>query len=227
MLLPGVPASHWLGRFGEAGIVLPLALALALLLCVASRSPRPASSWLVPLGVAALITTVSKVAFIGWGVGIASIDFTGFSGHAMFAAAIYPMLAHAITGSERSRAAALALVCAYFFAALIAAARVSVGAHSVSEATLGFAVGAAASASALWLARHARQRLPALWVSLGLAGWLIVMPIQAAPSQTHGMVTRLALELSGHSVPFTREDLHRAAATPLPAPSRIDASRPR
>jgi membrane-associated phospholipid phosphatase len=220
-MLADVHPSQWLTRFGEAGIVLPVALALALWLVIATRSPRPASSWLAPLGLAALITTASKVAFLGWGVGIAAIDFTGFSGHAMFAAAIYPMLAHAMTAHRRDegrrREALLALCVAYAFAALIAASRVRVGAHSVSEAAAGFVLGAIASGSALWLAGHARQRLPALWAGLGLAAWFVVMPLEAAPSQTHGMVTRLALELSGRELPFRREDLHRASGARTPA----------
>jgi len=233
MLPSGVDPSQWLTRFGEAGIVLPVVVALALWLVLASRSTRPASSWLAPLGVAVIVTTASKVAFIGWGVGIAALDFTGFSGHAMFAAAVYPMLAHALTAhwrdAGRRRDVLLALGAAYAFAALIAASRVRVGAHSVSEAAAGFALGALASASALWLAGHAQQRLPALWAGLGLAAWFGVMPIQAAPSQTHGMVTRLALELSGRELPFRREDLHRAAGPRAPALSgaAIPAGPPR
>ena len=229
MLLAGVHASQWLTRFGEAGIVLPVAVALALWLTVATRSPRPASSWLAPLGVAVLVTTASKIAFIGWGIGIASIDFTGFSGHAMFAAAVYPMLAQALTAhwrdTGRRRDALLALGAAYAFAALVAVSRVRVGAHSVSEAAAGLALGALASGSALWLVGHARQRLPALWAGLGLAAWFVVMPLEAAPSQTHGMVTRLALELSGRDLPFRREDLHRAAGLRTPALSCATSAR--
>ena len=44
-----------------------------------------------------------------------------------------------------------------------------------------------------------------------------LMPLEAAPSQTHGMVTRLALELSGRELPFRREDLHRASGAGTPA----------
>ena len=40
---------------------------------------------------AALITTVTKVAFIGYEVGYAPLDYTGISGHAMFAAAVLPV----------------------------------------------------------------------------------------------------------------------------------------
>ena len=37
-------------------------------------------------------TTASKVAFIGWGLGLSALDFTGISGHAMIASAVYPLL---------------------------------------------------------------------------------------------------------------------------------------
>lgn len=207
--------SLYVTRLGEAGIVLPVAAALALWLLLAARSVRLASSWLLPLGLAIGVTTASKVAFIGWGVGIAALDFTGFSGHAMFAAAIYPMLAFAMTNHLRSmpgeRRPALALAAGYLLAAAIAATRVRIGAHSVSEAAAGFALGAAASGCALWLLGHAQHRFPSRWLGTALAAWLAVTPIQASPSRAHGMVTQLALSLSNRSEPFTREDLHRRA----------------
>jgi membrane-associated phospholipid phosphatase len=211
----GTVTDQWITRFGEAGIVLPIAFALAVWWLIAARSVRLASSWLVPLALAVAVTTASKIAFLGWGVGIASIDFTGFSGHAMFAAAIYPMLAFAMTAhwraAGRPHAAALAIGAGYVFAALVALSRVRVGAHSPSEAIAGFALGALASAAALWLAGHARRRLPVLWAGTALFVWLAVMPVEASPSRTHGMVTQLALALSGRSVPFQRADLHRDA----------------
>ena len=42
---------------------------------------------------------------IGWGIGWAPLDFTGFSGHAMFAAALMPLLLRlaAGPGSRRGR----------------------------------------------------------------------------------------------------------------------------
>ena len=88
-------ASWWWGqitRLGEAQILLP-AMALALVWLWRQAGGRPlAVAWLLATGVAASITTVSKVAFLGFGVGHAPLDFTGFSGHAMFAAALMPVL---------------------------------------------------------------------------------------------------------------------------------------
>jgi membrane-associated phospholipid phosphatase len=202
-------------RLGEAGIALPVALALGVWLLISARSVRLASSWFVPLLLAVIVTTISKVAFLGWGIGIALIDFTGFSGHAMFAAAIYPMLAYAMTHPLRElghhRVHAFGLIACYGLATLIAASRVIVGAHSVSEALAGFVLGAAASGCALWLTERAKHRVPGLWLCLGVAGWLTTTPAYAAPSTTHGMVTQLALTLSQRSVPYKRADLHRAA----------------
>lgn len=206
---------HAVTRLGEAGIALPVALALGVWLLVSARSVRLASSWFVPLSFAVLLTTISKVAFIGWGIGIALIDFTGFSGHAMFAAAIYPMLAYATTHPLRERGYrrvhALGLIACYGLAAMIAVSRVTLGQHSVSEAVAGFALGSVASGCALWLTEHTRHRVPGVWLCLGIACWLTTTPAYASPSTTHGMVTQLALTLSQRSVPYERADMHRAA----------------
>jgi membrane-associated phospholipid phosphatase len=195
----------YLGRLGEAGIVLPVAAAVAARLLLAAVS----------------VTTASKIAFIGWGIGIAALDFTGFSGHSMFAAAIYPVIAFAMTSHLRStpgdRRPALALAGGYVLAALIAVTRVRSGAHSLSEAAAGFLLGALASGAALWLFGHPRHRFPSGVLGVALAAWLVVTPIQASPSRTHGMVVELALALSQRSVPFTRDDLHRRVSCAAPA----------
>ncbi len=208
-------------RLGEAGIALPVALALGVWLLISARSVRLASCWFVPLVLAVVVTTISKVAFLGWGIGIAMLDFTGFSGHAMFAAAIYPMLAYAMTHPLRDRGHhrlhIFGLIACYGLAALIAVSRVVIGVHSLSEALAGFVLGAAASGCALWLTERAKHRVPGLWLCLGIAAWLTTTPAYAAPSTTHSMVTRLALMLSQRSTPYERADLHRAARGLPPA----------
>jgi hypothetical protein len=39
--------------------------------------------------------------------------------------------------------------------------------------------------------------------------WIALTPFGMPPSQTHSWITRLALSLSGHDVPFTRSDMLR------------------
>ena len=50
-----------------------------------------AVGWLLLLGAAIGVVTVTKLAFLGWGVGIRELDFTGVSGHAMLSTAVYPV----------------------------------------------------------------------------------------------------------------------------------------
>jgi exonuclease III len=104
-----VDATWWWGqitRLGEAQILLP-AMALALVWLWRQPGGRPlALAWLLATGVAASITTVSKVAFLGFGIGHAPLDFTGFSGHAMFAAALMPVLVRLAAGPRSAMAGA-------------------------------------------------------------------------------------------------------------------------
>jgi hypothetical protein len=187
-------------RLGEAQILLPALVVVSA--CVASRSaaPRTAAWWLGLTALAALVTTATKLAFIGWGVGYAPLDFTGLSGHAMFAAAVLPLLAFAALPSS----CVTALSAAYALAALIAVSRLATGAHSLSEVMLGFGLGAAASALALTLGTMPRTPVPRV-VALGLLAWMVVTPAGAPASRTHGWVTSLALAMSGRPEPYTRE----------------------
>ncbi len=208
-------APYWITRFGEIGIVLPLVAALCVWLVASTRSLRPALVWLLPLGLAVLVTSLSKIAFIGWGLGVAALDFTGFSGHAMFSAAVYPVLAYsvAVHTGRTARGAHLAMGVGYALALAIAWSRVHIQVHSVSEVVAGCALGAAASAWTVWrMHRSPLQHKPHAirWLLWGLAGWLVVMPLHAAPSRSHDMVTRLALTLAAHEQAFKRADLHAA-----------------
>jgi membrane-associated phospholipid phosphatase len=223
--------AFWLvvSRLGEAQILLPAALLLSAWLALRVAARPLAQWWLVLLGGAAAITTATKLAFLGWGIGIAALDFTGISGHAMFAAAVYPLLTAALGSSDHPRMRGLSIALGYGLALLVGLSRVVVGAHSMSEALAGLLLGGLASAAALRLGHPPAARTPLL-LSATLALWFMLTPVHAPPSNTHGLVTRLALALSGREHPYTRHDLLRArAAYSLPtqpgAPQR-QVSRP-
>ncbi|HZE91564.1 MAG TPA: phosphatase PAP2 family protein, partial [Rhizobacter sp.] len=160
-------------------------------------------AWMVSLAFAVLVTTVTKVAFIGYGLGVAAINFTGVSGHAMFAAAVYPLVFGALASSLSAPAQRTAVLLGAALALLIGISRVQLFAHSWSEVATGLALGGSASAAALWVARMPHVRVPG-WLPAGVLVWLLVMPTQAPPSRTHDLVTRLSLALSGRSEPYTR-----------------------
>lgn len=209
-------AAFWttVTRFGEAQILLPAALVVALWFGWRERSTRLAIAWLLGITAAVAVTTVSKVAFLGYGIGWSALDFTGVSGHSMFAAAIYPLtgmaMAGALTGSRPAAWQRLGL-CAGVgggagLALLVGASRVMVDAHSWSEVLAGWAVGGAASAVAVLCERAPPTRHSLLLPAL-VCVWLGSALTYAPPSTTHGLVTRLALAVSGRTEPYTRSDL--------------------
>ncbi len=199
-------------RLGEAQILLPTVALLAVWFARRGRSVRLVTMWLLGLGGAIGLTALSKVAFMGYGWGCAPLDYTGISGHSMFAASVYPLagiaVLHAVAGPRALdwRWAGLALGGA--MAGLVGASRVAVGAHSVFEVLMGLGLGGLVSLAALRAGRLPAVP-PALWLPVALAVWLGLTPAHAPPSTTHGLVTRLALQVSGRSAPYTRADLHR------------------
>ncbi len=220
MLPIDVPALPWwplLTRMGEAQILLPAAALAVLALLRQPQSRAMAVRWLSALAVAALLTTASKLAFIGWGLGWPSLNFTGVSGHALFAAAVYPLLLGTLAPRTPRLLPVLALALGALLAGLVGWSRLVVQAHSVSEVVAGLALGAAVCAVAL-----GRLHLPPLrfspWLAVTAAVWLFITPTQAPPSQSHALVTRLALTLSGRLLPYTRADLRRPV-TPKSAQS--------
>ena len=195
-------------RLGEAQILLPAMLSMALWLVHRSGATRVAMLWIGLTALAASLTTMTKVAFIGWGIGVPELNFTGISGHSMFATAVLPVLARACASTADDRWHRPSILLGYALAVVVTVSRVATGAHSVSEAVVGFALGGAASAAVLSLASMPHTPLPKALLG-GLALWIALTTAGAPPSRTHDWVTRLSLAVSGHERPFTRYDLWR------------------
>jgi membrane-associated phospholipid phosphatase len=196
-----------LSAFGESRLLLPAAL-IAMLFVAMSERP-PVIRWLWTFGVACALVLASKLAFLGWGVGWAAIDFTGFSGHSMVSAAVYPVLGYAV-GNRHSRRTAWALAAVgALLALLIGISRLVLQAHSVSEVVLGLLIGGVVSGLVLasWPAGRAGVRVGA--VALGFVVSAMASYSVAPQLRTHDVVVSLALALSGADAPYTREALHR------------------
>jgi membrane-associated phospholipid phosphatase len=199
---------HWLTRLGEIQILMPGALLALLALARRSDTHALAIRWLSGLLLGALITTGSKLAFIGWGLGVAELDFTGFSGHAMFAAAIYPMLLGTLNSRLPPGSQKLAIGLGFALAGMVGVSRIMVGAHSGSEVLAGLALGTAVSFFALARSPLPRATVGPLIPAL-VALWFLLSPVHAPTLQTHSLVTRLSLLMSGHQHPYTRSDMWR------------------
>jgi membrane-associated phospholipid phosphatase len=193
-------------RLGEMQILLPAALLVILAL---SRHPdtRPlAFRWLAFLLCAGLTTLASKLAFIGWGIGSVALDFTGVSGHAMFAAAVYPLLLGTLSSRLPPQGQRLALASGFALALVVGLSRLEVGAHSVSEVLAGLLLGGTASAAAIASSNLPRVVMEST-LSVLIAAWMLLSPVHVPALPTHSIVTQMALTLSGRTTPCMRQDV--------------------
>ncbi len=199
------PSWQAVTRLGQSEIVLPAAMLAIAVLFVNAETRVLALRWLVGIALAALITLATKLAFIGWGIGWTAIDFTGISGHAMCAAATYPVLFLAL-GSGRSLRWIVALqAMAWSLVVAVAVSRIMVGAHSPSEVVAGLLLGGAVSVLALTGSTKLTFAVHPVAISVLLV-WFSMGTNEMPSSQTHSRITSLALSISGRTVPFKRAD---------------------
>ncbi|WMJ68980.1 phosphatase PAP2 family protein [Stenotrophomonas sp. 24(2023)] len=180
-----------LSSLGDSRFLLPMAIAL-MLLQPGARTPLH-RRWRVAIGCAAGITVVTKLLFMGWGIGIKTLDFTGISGHAAMASSIYPVAAWLCAGGRSSRPGAWAMAGAVL-AIAIGYSRLPIGAHSPAEVAAGLMLGL--SAAALTLRRICPGPAIAGWKPLLAVFLAVLVPVAMQGVRTHELIGRLAMALS-------------------------------
>ncbi|KPC55249.1 phosphatase PAP2 family protein [Amantichitinum ursilacus] len=188
--------------FGDSALLMPVA-GLFTLWMVFERAWRALGWWLVLFGGGATLVGLTKVAFLGWGVGIEAIDFTGFSGHTMFSSTIYPALLVWMSQRRGIKVQAVAWLLGVLFALAIGVSRVVLHLHSQSEVLGGFMLGTSISLAWVWTSGRDLRAHPYQFVAL-LAIALVMGSAHGHHARTQNMITRVALALSGRTVPYTR-----------------------
>lgn len=214
-----LPLHLWysITRLGGAGLTLPLALTIALWLAL-GYTWRLALTWLGILAGAISIVALTKIGFLGWGVGVRAWDFTGVSGHAMLSTAVYPagFFLMLLPTRRTIRLAGIALGLAAGVA--VGLSRVVLDAHSPSEAVAGCVVGALAAALFIRLAWNARaSKLSAVPVAVSLLMLTVALHDVRVPTQR--WITHVALHLSGRDRPYIRARWKAGIEKPRRAPA--------
>lgn len=180
------------------------ALTIAIWLAV-SREWKMSLLWCALAGAAMLVVLATKVAFIGWGIGIEAVDMTCISGHATLAALVLPILSYFGLQSAPRKINSPAVFLGIGLAALIAVSRVMVNAHSGSEALAGWMFGTSVSLLFLSAMNSQAALRSRRWLLLCCFTLVFVSPA-VKPIRSEDMITKFALYLSGHDVPFTRKN---------------------
>ncbi|MES2407857.1 MAG: phosphatase PAP2 family protein [Pseudomonadota bacterium] len=192
-----------LTSFGGIVVTAPAAAAITAWLML-GRSWRLAAWWCALFMGGMAIVVVTKIAFIGWGLGIRSLDFTGISGHAMRATAVYPVLLYLLMLRSTSPSVRLlGLITGWVIAIAIDISRVVIHAHSISEAVAGFILGGLISVIFLRNAASLKAFRINRWaLTAGLLA--VVAATYLKPVPTERWIEDVALVISGHDQPYTR-----------------------
>ncbi|MFC7518752.1 phosphatase PAP2 family protein [Herbaspirillum sp. GCM10030257] len=217
-------------RFGDVTITCFAALAIAAWL-LAENENRLALCWSLLFATGMAVVVATKMAFIGWGIGIRAIDFTGFSGHAMRSTAVMPVLFYLMLEKAPRSVRGIGALFGLIFGIVVGISRLAVHAHSVSEVIAGWMLGAAVSVSFIWVAGSTlrNQVFNPLRVMVSMLALLTAPYVHPAPTQQ--WLTKITLFVSGHDKAFPRRDWQHLRpriefGRPLPASTTLPAPTP-
>ncbi|VEB69364.1 acid phosphatase [Raoultella ornithinolytica] len=175
-------------------------------------SRQIAWQWGLLFGITGAIVSASKLAFMGWGIGIRELDFTGFSGHTALSTAFWPIFLWLLCTRGSIALRRTAMVMGYLLAGLVGYSRLAIHAHSPSEVIAGLLLGACGSALFLLLQRNSSRVVDAQ-LSWGGVLSLIIIPVVllniGTKAPTQSLLGEIAVKLGPLEKPFTRSDMHK------------------
>lgn len=200
---------HWqlLTYFGDSMLLLPSAIVLAFALLYNTSRLAPVFYWLVSFGTAGLVVSISKVLFLGFLIGSARYNFTGFSGHTTMSTTFWPIFFWFIARGFSFKRPLLWVALGYLFALTIAYSRLVLHAHSPSEVICGFLLGCCCSLFFLAMQRKVAFKPVNLIELLLIVALPLFLVFQGKPATTQHFLGTLAAKLAGMEQPHTRQQL--------------------
>ncbi len=209
-------------HLGSAGLVVPI-LAIVLIGLWQSGQRRAVRVWLLSLALAVITTVASKLLFLGWGIGVVALNFTGISGHAVLATSVLPVFFSWAMASAPQRFSVAGALFGLGLSVGVGLSRLVLGMHSESEVVAAWAIGLLVSAVTLNSLEGLQRRL---WFS-SLSPLILLLALNTTTSNylpTHEWEVRLALLLSGHDQPHHRQELMRPLQLGLDEFGYLDSS---
>jgi len=197
-------------NFGDTSILLPCALLVALVLFLKTSTRHLSVVWIFLVVIVDTVVAITKVLYMGWRLGIPSLDFTGLSGHTTVSFLVWPVTFLLFLGQTEVRRI-IGIGFGVLLGVLVAVSRLEVHAHSIAEVVFGGIFGLTLSSVFIFRKRNLLQ-VAALRRGLALA---LILPLAIGLGHTvpaESILATVARMLSGHSYVYTRADLHSASS---------------
>lgn len=198
---------HILTYFGDSMLLIPTAVIMALLITWKNSDRRAVLYWALAFCAAGAIVSLSKIAFLGFGIGSARFNFTGFSGHSAMSATLWPVMLWLLSGRLQSTGRGIAVCIGYLIPLMVGASRLMLNYHSTSEVVAGLILGFTLSTAFLVSQRRSElkgfstaQLCIALLLPLLLLG-------HGRIATTQQFLQRFSEKIAGIDHAWTREDL--------------------
>lgn len=198
---------HILTYFGDSMLLIPTAIIMAILITWKNSDRRAVLYWALAFCAAGAIVSLSKIAFMGFGLGSARFNFTGFSGHSAMSATLWPVMLWLLSGRFSATARGFAVGIGYLIPLMVGASRLVLNYHSTSEVVAGLILGFTLSTAFLVSQRRAElkgfstaQLCIALILPLLLLG-------HGRIATTQQFLQHFSEKIAGIDHAWTREDL--------------------
>jgi hypothetical protein len=185
---------------GHTAVMLPMAGAIAAWL-IAGRAWKTALCWCLMFAAGLSLVALSKIAFLGWEVGIPSLDFKALSGHALRATAVIPVLFFVVLQgtsiSWRTAGVAFGIAVSVVLGVLLVRFKFHTASEVISSSILGnfISLGFMRIATTLPAPRINRWTVP-----LSMIVFIVICSLN--PSSFNHRLVDVALYLSGRDRPY-------------------------
>lgn len=198
---------HILTYFGDSMLLIPTAVIMAVLISWKNSDHRAVWYWALAFCAAGAIVSLSKIAFLGFGIGSARFNFTGFSGHSAMSATLWPVMLWLLSGRLTSAWRGVAVAIGYLIPLMVGASRLILNYHSKSEVITGLILGFTLSTA--FLVSQRRSELKSF--STGQLCIALLLPLlllgHGRLATTQQFLQRLSVQIAGIDHAWTRADL--------------------
>lgn len=195
---------------GDSMLLIPTAVMIALVIPWKNSDRRAVWFWLIIFCCSGGLVSLSKIAFMSFGIGSVHLNFTGFSGHSTMSATLWPVMFWLFSGNLSSLFQRAAITCGYIIPLLVGFSRLILKAHSASEVVFGLILGYTLSSAFLISQRHSRLKGFSA-MQLGMALWIPLLLSHGRIAPTQRLLEHLSANIAGIEKTWHRADLLRSA----------------